>query len=283
MSQSQGVRGTLSSPGPRADPRSAAGSEPNSSSRSRRSWFWRVQEGPLRPLAVYGKAALTGARAARSFFGTRPLTCNVCLYAGGFLAFGEPLRFDARCPRCGALERHRLLAVWLEQHADAVRGRRVLHIAPEPPVARLLRPLAASYTTGDLNPRKADRVLNVEALDLSTESVDVVVCNHVLEHVDDRRALAEIRRVLRPGGLAVLSMPVIEGWAATYENGWVSGKAERRRHFGQHDHVRFYGRDVRQRIADAGFALEEFTAVEPLVTTLGLLRGETLFLARRPT
>jgi len=78
--------------------------------------------------------------------------------------------------------------------------------------------------------------------------------------VDDKKALAEIYRVLKPGGVALIMLPVIEGWAGTYENPKVTTPEERKRHYGQADHVRYYGADVRGRIRAAGFQLEEFTA-----------------------
>ncbi len=71
---------------------------------------------------------------------------------------------------------------------------------------------------GDIAPGKADRVLNIEAIASPDASYDCVVCSHVLEHVDDKKALSEIYRVLRPGGVALIMLPVIEGWAKTYEN-----------------------------------------------------------------
>jgi SAM-dependent methyltransferase len=116
---------------------------------------------------------------------------------------------------------------------------------------------------------------------LPDESYDVVICSHVLEHVDDRRALAEIRRVLTIRGLAVLMVPIVEGWDRTYENDAIRSPSERMLHFGQEDHVRFYGSDLRDRIRESGFDLQEFTAIEPDVHLHGLQRGEKLFLALR--
>src|SRR5690606_22633231 len=113
-------------------------------------------------------------------------------------------------------------------------------------------------------------------------SFDRVVCNHVLEHVDDRKALAEIFRVLRPGGIALLSTPLIEAWATSYEDDSIQDPDMRVLHFGQDDHLRYFGRDVRDRIASAGFALEDFVATEPDVATYGLLRGECIFMATKP-
>jgi SAM-dependent methyltransferase len=100
--------------------------------------------------------------------------------------------------------------------------------------------------------------------------------------VNDTLALAELFRLLKPGGKAIVSSPIVEGWAETYENPAVLTTTERLIHFGQQDHVRFYGRDLRDRIRAAGFDLTEVTAVEPDVLTYGLIRGETLFIARKP-
>ena len=109
----------------------------------------------------------------------------------------------------------------------------------------------------------------------------MVIANHVLEHVNDRAALAELCRVLRPGGLAVLTAPVVEGWDRTDEDPALDTEARAIR-YGDPDHRRLYGRDIRERIRAAGFALSEFAAVEPDVSTHALHRGERLFLAERP-
>ena len=124
---------------------------------------------------------------------------------------------------------------------------------------------------------RADRVLDIEALEVADESYDVVICNHVLEHVDDRAALSELYRVLRPGGRLVCTFPIIEGWDETYEDDAITGDRERVMHFGQYDHRRIYGRDVRGRIEDAGFELVEHTSVEPDIMRYGLQRGKKVF------
>jgi SAM-dependent methyltransferase len=214
--------------------------------------------------------------------GVFPRECNICGYSGKFVGYGRPLRLDARCVSCGSLERHRLLKLWLENAPDQVRGRDVLHFAPEPSVTGMLKPIARTYVTADIDPHEAEIQIDIENMSLPDRSFDCIFCSHVLEHVDDRRALAEMHRVLRPGGVAVLLTPVIEGWERTYENAAVRDPAARRLHFGQEDHVRYFGADIRSRIHDAGFDVEEFTALEPFVSTYGLNRGEKVFLARVP-
>jgi SAM-dependent methyltransferase len=209
-------------------------------------------------------------------------SCTICKYEGYFRSFGFPPRTDARCPNCGALERHRLLKLWLDRHAHEVTGKEILHFAPEEAMAALFRGVARVYTSADIEEGRADLVLNIEALNLADGTYSCVVCSHILEHVNDRRALAEMYRVLRPGGLAIIMTPVVEGWSRTYENPTINTPLGRQYHFGQPDHVRYYGADVRDRIREAGFELHEFTAEEPDVSAHALLRGEKIFIAHRP-
>jgi SAM-dependent methyltransferase len=219
---------------------------------------------------------------ARGAYGVFPRHCPVCGYKGYFLGAGFPLRLDCMCPACGSGDRHRLLKLWVDANRHELAGKRLLHFAPEPSVVRFIRPISADYVSADLQSGRADRVLDIEAIDLQDACVDVVLCLHVLEHVDDRRALAEMFRVLAPGGRALFMFPLVDGWDATYENDLARSPKDRLLHFGQRDHVRFYGNNVRERIRDAGFSLEEFTAEEPLVRLHALRRGEKIFLGRKP-
>lgn len=206
--------------------------------------------------------------------------CPLCGYFGQFTPFGSPPRLDAQCAGCGSLERHRLYGLLLAREGILSPDHTLLHFAAEHQIRKAVWPRVGTYETADLDSkRKPTHRLNIEAMDLPDARYERIICNHVLEHVDDARALAEMFRILKPGGLAMLSTPVCEGWPETYENPDVDGKEARTLHFGQKDHVRFYGRDLRDRIRAAGFRLDEFTAVEPFVLRHGLMRGETIFLA----
>ena len=220
----------------------------------------------------------------RRMDGVHERQCPLCGHKGMFRAHGLPPRFDACCPACGSLERHRLLSFYLLQHAESLlAGRRVLHFAPEPCITEMLRsfPLA-SYVTADLFEPDADERLNIEEIGKPHASFDLVLCSHVLEHVDDRRALSEIHRVLAPGGTVVLMVPIVEAWTHTYEDDGIRGHHERELHFNQRDHLRYYGRDFRARIRDTGFKeLSEFTAYGDIAARYGLTRGETVFTARK--
>lgn len=221
------------------------------------------------------------AKVAGKMFGNYPRHCNLCGFKGSFLAFGFPPRFDAYCPTCGSLERHRLFGLWLEQNKEQVGGKDVLHFAPESVIKLTVKRLAGTYRTADLHPQNADFALNIEDIALPDESVDFIICSHVLEHVDPDRALPQLKRILRPGGTLLLMFPIVEGWDDTYRNASIETPAERELHFGQYDHLQYYGRDIRKSITNVGFDLNEFTAVEPFVSKHGLSRGEKVFVCRR--
>ena len=221
-------------------------------------------------------------RALPHYLRTPRMTCSVCDYAGSFQAVGYPPRPAARCPRCASEERHRLLVLVQERHHIMDTGAQVLHFAPELSVGRYLRHRFPNYTTADLFRDDVDLNIDIEAIAQPDGSYDAIVCSHVLEHVNDRAALREIHRVLRPGGQLLAMIPVIEGWESTYENSDVATPEARALHFGQDDHVRYYGRDVRERFTEAGFVLEEYASEPAECLEFGLARGERLFVARKP-
>ena len=219
--------------------------------------------------------ALSGGAYKRS----EDRACPCCNFAGKFASTGVPPRHQALCPQCGSVERHRLFRLLNPEFAD----KRVLHFAPEAIISDWIKQCSpAYYQTADLSGRNVDRALDVEALDLPSESLDMVLFFHVLEHVDDSRALAELFRVLAPGAKLFIMVPIIEGWDETYEDASQTTDEQRARAFGQFDHVRFYGRDLRQRITAAGFGLEEFTAGPVNSPEFGLIRGEKVFICTRP-
>jgi SAM-dependent methyltransferase len=163
---------------------------------------------------------------------------------------------DVLCPVCGALPRHRILASYLSRHPELMRGRRVLYFAPEQSMVRWMRRYGIDCTTADLF-ASADLALDIQDTGLDDASWDVVVCNHVLEHVDDwRRALAEVRRVLSAGGMLVCSFPIDPTYATVDEDPSVTGEAERIERFGQRDHLRVFGRDSAELLERAGFRAE---------------------------
>jgi len=181
------------------------------------------------------------------------------------------------------MDRHRLIALALKAGFISFEGQHILHFAPEPALARMIEASAPSrYRTADLEARAGGEAIDITAMDLPDANIDLVLAIHVLEHVDDAAALGEIRRVLRPGGQALLMAPVAEGWAETFEDATIEAGAARHRYFAQSDHVRYFGADIRERMRAAGFDLAEFTASGRQSGDMGIARGETLFRATRP-
>jgi len=164
------------------------------------------------------------------------------------------------CWACGSMERHRLVSIWFDRNPDLFSSAMsMLHVAPE----RCLLPRLHAvprirYTGGDLGRVFSRLRVDVTRLKFPDASFDAVICNHVLEHVpDDARAMSEIRRVLRPGGWALLLVPdVVEQGDVTDEDQSVRSAEDRLARFGQEDHVRVYGWDYVDRLRAAGFDVE---------------------------
>ncbi|GIX13691.1 MAG: type 11 methyltransferase [Paracoccaceae bacterium] len=224
--------------------------------------------------------ALAGLRAWLDLVQAGPEhLCPVCGWHGRFAPVRE--KPGLSCPACDSRPRHRLMKLWMDRHLRLPRTARVLHFAAEAAIGALIRPRVAEYRTADIAPG-ADLRLDLTALDLPDGRVDLLIANHVLEHVaDDRRALAEIARVLAPGGRAVLSVPMVDSWPRTHEDPAL-GPEERRLYYTDRLHLRLYGRDFPDRIAAAGLRVEEFVACEPDVSRHGLKRGERIFIGLKP-
>lgn len=177
--------------------------------------------------------------------------CPLCGWTGfQFLPSakgGDLLRFDARCPRCSSLERHRLAYVMLNSELPESLGR-VLHFSPEKLIRSWLETKAIDYQTADYAPGAAMHQVDIQKMQFGDASFDFIWCSHVLEHVpNDRAAISEIGRVLSPGGLAVVQVPV---WGFETVEGELP-LAERIRVYYQDDHVRRYGSDIVKRLSNA--------------------------------
>jgi SAM-dependent methyltransferase len=223
----------------------------------------------------------------------RGVQCPVCgARYRRFMPYGYvESRPNALCPRCLALERHRLLWLWLTRQTDMLTAAPTfLHIAPEVSLMRQFNKVYAGsvadrYVTADLESPLAKVKLDVQAIPFSDNTFEVIFCNHILEHVaDDRLAMSEMYRVMRPGGWGVMLSPVDERRAVTFEDDTVTDPAERTRLFGQYDHRRVYGRDYTDRLRSVGWqveALDYFAALTPAEQTLYALRPEPLYIVRK--
>ena len=180
-----------------------------------------------------------------------------------FLPYGyEKQRPNVLSPSTLSLERHRLLWLYLKNDTDfftSTEKKKVLHFAPEQAFYKRFRNQTnIDYTTTDLLSPLADVKADICNLPFEDNSYDIIFCNHVLEHIpDDTKAMQELYRVLRPGGLGIFQIPQDLNRDTTFEDDSITSKKERAEIFGQYDHVRVYGRDYFDKLRSIGFDVEE--------------------------
>ena len=201
-----------------------------------------------------------------------------------FLPYGYgKQRNNALSPSTLSLERHRLLWLYLQHETDFFSDKlKVLHFAPEQAFYKRFRALKnIDYTTTDLNSPLADVKADICNLPFADNEFDVILCNHVLEHIpDDTKAMQELYRVLKPKGIAILQIPQDLSRETTFEDDTISDKNERAKIFGQYDHVRVYGRDYFNKLRGIGFTVEEVDYTATLsykdITKYCLAKGEII-------
>lgn len=171
----------------------------------------------------------------------------------------ENTRQDVHCPVCRSLPRHRILALWCEKHMQLFQSSDILYFAPERSMKRWMKRKGVTCKTADLY-AAADLELDIQETGLPEESYDVIVCNHVLEHVDDfRAALREVYRILRPGGSFICSFPMDPKVDFLDEDPSVKSARERLERFGQYDHLRVFGMKADRFLTEAGFKVEKIS------------------------
>ncbi|TYP69884.1 class I SAM-dependent methyltransferase [Aquimarina intermedia] len=207
-----------------------------------------------------------------------------------FLPYGYVTpRENVLSPSTLSLERHRLLWLYLKNETDFFTATyKVLHIAPEQAFFKRFRKLNnLEYTTTDLNSPLADIKADICDLPFEDNSYDVILCNHVLEHIpNDTKAMQELFRVLKPGGMAILQIPQDLNRSVTFTDDSITDAIERASIFGQYDHVRIYGRDYFDKLRTIGFKVEEINYSEKLtpkkIDEYRLAPGEVLPVCFKP-
>lgn len=203
-----------------------------------------------------------------------------------FLPYGYgKQRNNALSPSTLSLERHRLLWLYLKKETDFFTStikKKVLHFAPEQAFYKLFRNQKnIQYTTTDLFSPLADVKADICNLPFEDNSYDIIFCNHVLEHIpDDTKAMQELFRILKPGGMAILQIPQDLTRETTFADDSITDQKERAAIFGQYDHVRIYGRDYFDKLRGIGFTVieEDYThKIAPeLVEKYCLAKGEII-------
>lgn len=206
-----------------------------------------------------------------------------------FLPYGyENPRENVLSPSTLSLERHRLLWLYLKERTNFFKKtQKVLHFAPEQAFYKRFREMhGLDYTTTDLNSPLADVKADICDLPFADHSFDVILCNHVLEHIpDDHKAMKELHRVMKPGGWGIFQVPQDLKREHTFEDNTITDKRERARIFGQYDHVRIYGRDYFDRLRAVGFKVEEVDYTAGLssaeIERYRVAKGEIIPLVRK--
>jgi SAM-dependent methyltransferase len=242
---------------------------------------------PRKNLQLFGHFIAKGLSV---FYLGNGVQCPVCLHRyRKFLPYGRIARENALCPNCLALERHRLLWIYLDQKTTLfTEKQRLLHIAPEYCFIDRFESLAnLDYITADLESPLAKVKMDIHEIPFEQDSFDCVLCNHVIEHVDnDLLAVKEILRVLKPGGWAIIQVPFFEPVPdQTFEDPSITSSSERFKKYGQKDHLRLYGKDYKQRLERCGFQVKEEEFVKqlpPETVSKFALVSETIYHCIKP-
>jgi SAM-dependent methyltransferase len=200
-----------------------------------------------------------------------------------FLPYGyENQRENVLSPSTLSLERHRLLWLYLKNETDFfTTKKKVLHMAPEQCFVNRFKDLGHEYITADLNSPIADIRANITDLPFEENTFDIIFCNHVLEHIqDDTKAMKELYRVMKKGGMGVFQIPQDLNRETTFEDNSITDKKERAKIFGQYDHVRIYGLDYFTKLRSIGFKVDEVNYSQKISSELSrryrLMEGELL-------
>ena len=226
-----------------------------------------------------------GLKALGLFYRGNQVECPICSATyREFLPYGRiNPRPNALCPKCLSLERHRLIWLYLREKTNFFQQKlKVLHIAPEHCfMKRFEQQHGAGYITADLESPLAKVKMDIHQIPFEENHFDVVLCNHVLEHVaDDLKAMSEINRVLKPGGWAILQVPFFSPVPeTTLEDHTITNPREREKIFGQDDHVRKFGKDYPQRIEHSGLQCIADAFATGVDLRFGISRGEIIYKA----
>jgi SAM-dependent methyltransferase len=212
------------------------------------------------------------------YFGSKH-QCNICSVR--LKKFAVLQNGDLLCPRCGSLSRNRRL--WSILKEDLLPGAEILHFSPSRSLYRKLKAYKnIQYTSSDYEGEFiADERFDITNIQAPDNSFSRIICFHVLEHIpDDRKAMQELFRILKPGGKAYLQTPFKPG--EVYEDPSITNPEEREKHFGQKDHVRIYSAEgLMKRLAEAGFKVEVLQFNEEPGNFHGFALEESILLAEK--
>jgi SAM-dependent methyltransferase len=220
--------------------------------------------------------------------------CSICKSEFKYFAsFGRDKRKNARCLACDSLERHRLIWKFIDEK-KCILGKntrsRLMHFGPEKAFYDIFSEQCnIEYVPCDFVPEQYKYngkvgLIKVDITDIPFEDdyFDVILCTHVLEHIpDDIKAMSELRRVMKPGGWGIFQVPIDYSREKTYEDFSITSRRGRKKAFGRGDHMRWYGRDYKDRLSSVGFKVTEDDYVKHFspdeLTRFGLISTELIY------
>ncbi|SFA88744.1 Methyltransferase domain-containing protein [Flavobacterium swingsii] len=205
--------------------------------------------------------------------------CNICEKKLSKFVINQ--RHELLCPKCGSLGRDRRL--WKLLKTDYLKENyTVLDFSPSRSLShKLKKENSINYLSTDLSGNfNADFEYDITKIDMSSNTIDLIICYHILEHIDeDLLAMSELFRVLKPNGIAIIQTPFTDG--DIYENPLIQSPEERLKHFGQEDHVRIYSEiELKNRLEKTGFdvTIRHFDKIENYNK---LLENESVFVVKK--
>lgn len=195
---------------------------------------------------------------------------------------GGGYRLNAICPYCHSSDRERLTYLFMKGNKLTSEGTKLLHFAPEKNLQKALKKENINYSSADLGSNLAEKKTDIRKIEFPSDHFDAIICNHVLEHViEDKKAISELYRVLKPGGWAILQVPHSLVLDKTFEDQSIVGEKEREKAFGQFNHVRIYGADYINRLQSAGFKVEKKKLDQDTTQKFALNSNEMIFFCRK--
>jgi SAM-dependent methyltransferase len=214
-----------------------------------------------------------------------PVKCNICGWRGrrfydNDCGYGHIYK-KSTCLGCFSQPRHRAFVFYFKKIVPKDKPLKLLHFAPEPFVAKFLQSYQAlDYLSVDIDQDKAMKKEDITNLSFGDSSFDIIICSHVLEHViNDNKAMRELFRILKPGGFAIIDVPIDYSRAETYEDFNITSPEKRTEVFWQFDHLRLYGRDFPDKLRQAGFKV----TVDHFISSLSYWKKKHFGLLDEPT
>ena len=195
------------------------------------------------------------------------------------------------CPICYSLSRHRIIANFLSKNKKNFEIKSILHFAAEDCLVRFINKnfTVKRYDKADLHTLEKNFIPQKEILPIDIENIDpiyynkydLVICNHVLEHVNFVKAISNLKKLINKNGQIILTFPIIESWEKNYINEAIKSDRDRELHFQQSDHLQLFGREIKNYLSSDNFLLVENIVFGADTVKYGISQGETLFILKR--